>query len=98
MDSDVAGLMEQLGWRFEERRESGVVVTELCDADYNVLAWICRRPNYCDRGHWQVGVEKFAVRDLDGQDAFPKYFMRLETAKQELVEFMAWRLHKRRAP
>lgn len=96
METDVRLLADQLGWRFAERAESGVSQIELINGD-DVLGWICRRPNYCDRGHWQVGIEALAVRDLDGQDAFPRYFMRLETAKQELVEFLAWRLHKRRA-
>ncbi len=69
-------------------------MTELRDATGRLLAFIDKRPGYCDRGHWRVQVD--AVPDLDEQDAFPRYFMRLSTAKQELVEFLAWRLHKRR--
>lgn len=57
-----------------------------------MLAWIDRRPGYCDRGHWRAGIE--CVPSLDEHDEFPRYFMRLRTAKQEIVEFLSWRLFK----
>ena len=63
---------------------------ELFDGD-RMLAWIQKRPYYCDRGHWMFNCN---VPGLDGQDSFPRYFMRLETAKQEAVEFLNWRLNK----
>ena len=60
-----------------------------------LVGWIHKRPAYCDRGHWQAQVE---VLGLDGADAFPRYFMRFETAKQEMEEFLRWRLWKIPAP
>lgn len=96
MDEEIAALLRRFGWTFVPGGE-GEADVELRDAAGNLLAWIHHRPHYCDRGHWQVGVEAFAVHGLDGQDAFPRYFMRLETAKQELAEFMAWRVYKVRS-
>jgi hypothetical protein len=70
----------------------------IASADGRPVAYVARRPNYCDRGHWQVWLEFNAFPDLDHQDAFPRYFMRAETAKQELEDFIRWRLWKIRAP
>lgn len=81
------------GWTWRERPD--VRTVELVASNGRVMAWIVERPGYCDRGHYGVGVE--CVPSLDHQDAFPRYFMRLETAKQELVEFLAWRLFKDRS-
>lgn len=63
-----------------------------------MVGWITKRPPYCDRGHWQAGIEQMAVPDLDGADAFPRYFMRFDTAKQEMEDFIRWRLWKVPAP
>jgi hypothetical protein len=87
-------LLTKHGWQWHVESVDGYEVIELRDREERVLAWINRRPGYCDRGHWQVGVE--CVPYLDEADAFPRYFMRLEVAKQELVEFLAWRLFKSR--
>lgn len=89
-DPNVEALRERHGWRWTES-EHGTLFG-LVDANGQMLAWINQRPGYCDRGHWGVGVE--CVPSLDHQDAFPRYFMRLETAKQELIEFLAWRLFR----
>lgn len=85
-------LCDALGWRWHINTHQPVQVHELLDARAHVLAWLQRRPGYCDRGHWAAGVE--CVPSIDEADAFPRYFMRLETGKRELVEFLAWRLHK----
>lgn len=52
-----------------------------------------KRPGYCDRGHWIV---KCYVPELDGADAFPRYYMRRETAIEEAELFLRWRLWKER--
>ncbi len=72
----------------------GLQLHELMDGK-TMLAWIQARPHYCDRGHWKLNVE--VACGLDGQDAFPRYYMRLEVAKQEAEDFLMWRLHKVRA-
>jgi len=59
-----------------------------------MVGWLHKRPDYCDRGHWQAAIEL----EHDIQDAFPRYFMRFETAKQEMEDFLRWRLWKVRAP
>jgi hypothetical protein len=87
-----SALLAKYGWTWRERPE--VRCVELLASNGRVMAWIVERPGYCDRGHYGIGVE--CVPALDAQDAFPRYMMRLETAKQELVEFLAWRLFKER--
>jgi hypothetical protein len=54
-----------------------------------------KRPRYCDRGHW-VG-KAFGIDGMDGQDAFPRYYMNEARAKLELSEWLLWRLMQRRA-
>lgn len=71
------------------------VLWELVDDETNeMLGWIQNRPDYCDRGHWQAQIER---SDIDAADAFPRYFMRLETAKQEMMDFVRWRYMSIRA-
>lgn len=48
------------------------------------------RPSYCDRGRWIGKAHRIAT--LDGQDAFPRYYMDLSRAKLELQEWLEWRL------
>jgi hypothetical protein len=50
------------------------------------------RPVYCDRGHWVGKVH--GVPDVDGQDAFPRYYMDLSRAKLELADWLEWRLKR----
>lgn len=52
--------------------------------------WIVKRPPYCDRGHYHADVG--GIASIDHQDSFPRYFMRLEIAKQEMEEWLDWRL------
>lgn len=87
-------LQTELGWTWSPNAQYPDCI-ELFNAQGKMLAWITRRPGYCDRGHWAAHVE--AVPGLDEQDEFPRYFMRKTTAQTELVEFLAWRLLKRRA-
>jgi len=75
-------------WKATEYPGVGVL-HELVDGETGeLLGWVQNRPDYCDRGHWQAQIER---SDLDSQDAFPRYFMRLETAKQEMIDFVRWR-------
>jgi hypothetical protein len=55
------------------------------------VASLERRPYYCDRGHWVVKCE---LPDIDGQDGFPRYYMKKETAIEETEAFLKWRLWK----
>lgn len=90
---NVDDLLAKHGWMWRDNA-SHADLTELYDDKGQMLAWIHKRPGYCDRGHWQAQVE--CVPSLDEADQFPRYFMRIEIAKQELVEFIAWRLFKSR--
>ena len=60
-----------------------------------VFAWIQKRPLYCNRGHWQANIA--LPMDLDDQDGFPRYYMKLKTAKREIKLFLLWRINKIRA-
>lgn len=53
------------------------------------VAFITKRPHYCDRGHWSMQCE---LPDLDGADSFPRYYMNFETARAETEAFLKWRL------
>jgi hypothetical protein len=70
---------------------------ELKAANGRLLAWIQERPNYCDRGHYQGQIEFSPGNPLDFADGGIHYYMRLETAKQELREKLLWRVCKIRA-
>jgi hypothetical protein len=56
------------------------------------------RPNYCDRGHWQVMCEGFwdenKINSIDEADFFPRLYMSLASAKDEIQRFVAWRALK----
>ena len=62
--------------------------------------WIEKRPHYCDRGHWKGNVRgplpliPQPLSDLDEQDGFPRYYMDLSVAKQELRKWLYWRLYQ----
>lgn len=59
-----------------------------------ILAWIQKRPSYCDRGHWQGQIEFSPGNPFDAADGGIHYYMRLEVAKQELREKLLWRACK----
>jgi len=57
----------------------------------SMVAWLHKRPNYCDRGHWQVNA---SIHDLDAADSFPRYYMKHDVAVAETEAFIKWRLFK----
>jgi hypothetical protein len=57
-----------------------------------VHVWIVKRPDYCDRGHYMADVA--GISSIDAQDGFPRYYMDLERAKAEMVDWVQWRLHQ----
>ncbi len=81
-----------------QHTHGGVILWDLLDshAGERMVAWIESRPHYCDRGHWKGMVELPDV-DLDHQDGFPRYYMLLERAQAEIMDFVNWRLHRIRA-
>jgi hypothetical protein len=81
--------MRMMHWKLDQ---SANETWNLFDTDTGqMLAWIDRRPEYCDRGHWCARIE---IGDLDVQDGWPNYYMDLETAMREVVSFLYWRLDK----
>jgi len=77
-------------WKLNERYNC----LELYDFKDEMLAFIKERPRYCDRGHYQVVIEKGGLNldEMDGRDRM--YYMDLEAAMWETVEFLLWRMHK----
>jgi len=72
---------------------------ELFDEEDRMMAVVRPRPGYCDRGHWQVLLDPYAslasdleLDEADGRDLM--YYMSLEAAMWETVEFLAWRLRR----
>lgn len=84
-----------MSWSWRKNAEYRGVIELYDDATGRMLAWIGQRPPYCDRGHFQANVE--CVPDLDSQDGWPRYYMHLEVARRETVDFLRWRLLKERA-
>jgi hypothetical protein len=80
----------KIEWRCR-RAIKGVLCPPIYEAyvGNKMVGWIEHRPHYCDRGHFKAIVD---VPNLDGQDAFPRYFMRFSSAVQEMEEFLRWRL------
>ena len=70
-----------------EKKEFGY---ELNHGD--VCATIEPRASYCNRGHWFAKV--FGISSLDNADGFPRYYMSLDAAKKEIVEWLLWRLYE----
>lgn len=80
------------GWYWKLNDNNHEPCLELYDRDSEMLAFIKPRPNYCDRGHYQVVINLPDLEPIDGRDLM--HYMDLETAMWETVEFLAWRLHK----
>lgn len=57
---------------------------------------IAHRPHWCDRGRYVAVVT--GVGDIDRADEFPRYFMNLERAKDEMAEWLGWRIRTREQP
>lgn len=53
------------------------------------LIWVQKRPDYCDRGRWQLNAKSFDSRmvSIDEQDGFPRYYF---TNEALILEVMAW--------
>jgi hypothetical protein len=67
-----------------------------CDevwANGKLVAWLERRPGYCDRGRWILKVD---LPYIDGADGFPRYYMHEAAARSETEAFIRWRLWKER--
>ena len=81
------------GWTW--RLNSGLEpCLELYDQDGQMLAFIKPRPTYCDRGHYQVCIEAPGINleEIDGHSFL--YYMDLDAAMWETVEWLAWRMHR----
>lgn len=87
-------MIEDAEW-IESKEYSGLL--DLRAHDGTLLAWIQRRPSYCDRGHYQGQLEYSPGNPLDSADGGLHYYMRLDVAKQEIREKLLWRLCKIRA-
>ena len=96
--TDVDETCRRYGWTWTEPEEFRASrLSELRDSAGELLGWISARPRFCDRGHSQAGVDAVTFPDLDAADGLPRYFMRRDTARQELVALLAWRIYKQRA-
>lgn len=62
-----------------------------CYMGDELVAWITKRPEYCDRGHVMGHV---SVPNLDKADGWPNYYMSLPIAIGEMTDFLNWRLFK----
>src|SRR5688572_6788327 len=63
----------------------GVEMHELMKGG-RMLAWLCARPGYCDRGRWHAIVE-VPVWQSD-KDPWPRYYFDAERGKAEVLEYL----------
>jgi hypothetical protein len=65
----------------------------LCIAGLECTIWLQKRPGWCDRGRWSATLDAWGRIGvtIDHQDAWPRYYMNLTTAKFELFE---WIMHR----
>lgn len=59
-----------------------------------LLCWVRCRPHFCDRGHYQGGIEFSPGNPFDFADGMPCYYMRLDVAKRDIQEKLMWRVCK----
>jgi len=78
---------ESWNWIYREEYDTW----DLMDGDGNMLCYITTRPVYCDRGHY---LGQMNTGELDHQDMWPNYYMSLIRAKNEMEDFLKWRLCK----
>ena len=76
----------------EDTAYSQGMLWNLFDANGTLLAWLHRRPAYCDRGHFLGHID--IECGLDGQDGWPNYYMSLDRGRKEIEAFCKWRLLK----
>lgn len=89
-------ICEVYGWYWKVNPQYQGMI-EMFNQRGQMLAWIEKRPLYCDRGHYCLSIAIAPGLGIDSADEFPRYFMRLSTAMQECAEFMAWRMFQERA-
>ena len=75
-------------WSYDEKYS----VWDLTEGSGLRIAHIEKRPSYCDRGHWIARIE--IPCDLDRADSWPNYYMSINKAKEEVFDFLQWRLFK----
>ena len=64
------------------------------ELDRPVVAQLSLRPEYCDRGHFQLQMDGHL--HLDGADSFPRFFFSVQEADHHVRSFLRWRLWKER--
>ena len=72
----------------------GAVFIEECYVANRMVAWLQKRPHYCDRGHFSVDS---SIPGLDQHDSFPRYYMNYEVSKAETEAWVKWRLWRVRS-
>jgi len=83
-----------MNWEWKTNHEYNC--WELWDVDEKIkLCFITARPHYCNRGHY-LGHIGHGISDKPA-DCCPHYYMKLETAKEEMKSLMEWRLQQIRA-
>lgn len=82
--------MIKLAWTFDEQNKTWE--TEVLAKDHSgkgkYLISLLPRPSYCDRGRWQLLIREIGVCSLDTQEEMNRYYFRLETAKQEIEDWV----------
>jgi len=83
--------LEEPVW-FHDGSELSLAVQK--EDEFIVWVSIEERNDYCDRGHYLVKLHQGIETTFE--DFRPNYYMRLEVAKNETVDWLRWRLGKQR--
>lgn len=82
--------MSEHDWKYDKDYKTWNLTVD------GVFISITQRAPYCDRGRYICVVT--GLGDIDRQDEFPRYFMDLERAKAEMVDWLLWRMRTRELP
>ena len=74
-------------WRFDTKHQTWETEIQakdhLGEGGYQIS--IIPRPFYWDRGKWLVQLRSKIVYGVDDCDLFPRYYFKLENAKEEML-------------
>jgi len=88
MENEVVDICKEHGWEWQYQEEYNT--WNLMNGN-EMLCYITKRPDYCDRGNY---LGQMDIGGLDNGDCWPNFYMKLETAKGEMTLFLRWRLYK----
>lgn len=54
-----------------------------------MIAWLCERPKYCNRGHYHAGIEAPLPVRISENDWWPRYYFNLTYGMSEIESWLS---------